>query len=602
MCFAASRTLSRTSWRRRRGCSCSVRRWRAGATAVSAVLVGPWLVRYTAIVGFAIVTAPVHGIFVSLGDIVVAAFTDFLQWPDVWETIKSAAKELINPWPSVQQEVQGIAETIEQAGGSVWELEFSQAWRLLNDVWGRMNSIFAVLSAWIGLVVAGASTIIGSVVPGAGTAAGFAFGMSVNGLLGIAVLGSVGLQLASRIVEAIVGLARENPEPEDAQDQYDTIAESAFTVGAILGMSAIGAAAAKIAQKLVGAINRFVPAARRRRRRKEKSRRRRDCPTKFRKCFLAGTLVKTRKGLIPIEQIEADTDVLSRDIQSGRWIYAPVVEAFRNDYDRDVITLELSGQDGSLMDRIECTGNHPFWVAAGAGLYDRPLTIGLEPLVPGGAVSGRWVQARDLKEGDTLTSEERGPIAVDSVTVRIDQVPIFNLHIASVHTYTVGTLCVLVHNMSEPDPCAPGRIPFGSQRGASGLRSRADDLSNVARRAEQDTVAVIRGRNRVTGEERVFIAKQGNQQAMPRRWQGKLQAGEEWVPGVDRNFHAEENILRNPNLKDWDFIEGGTSRNVCSPNDRCGRAIQDAGMQLGGPEFGGRQGTTSRVFWRQEGS
>jgi len=89
---------------------------------------------------------------------------------------------------------------------------------------------------------------------------------------------------------------------------------------------------------------------------------------------------------------------------------------------------------------------------------------------------------------------------------------------------------------------------------------------------------------------------------MPVRWQGKLQTGEEWVPGVDPSFHAEENILRNPNLKDWDFIEGGTSRPVCARDEKCGQAIQNSGMQLGGPPFKGRhrQGTDSNMFWRWE--
>jgi hypothetical protein len=131
--------------------------------------------------------------------------------------------------------------------------------------------------------------------------------------------------------------------------------------------------------------------------------------------------------------------------------------------------------------------------------------------------------------------------------------------------------------------------------------NRAEQLYNTAPKAKIDTIVAIRGKNRITGEEKIFISKQGEQQKMPARWKGKLQAGEEWVEGVKgRNYHAEENILRNPKLKDWDFIEGGVSTNVCRPNAKCGEAITDKGMQLGGPDFKGKQGsTTKRQFWRE---
>jgi hypothetical protein len=83
---------------------------------------------------------------------------------------------------------------------------------------------------------------------------------------------------------------------------------------------------------------------------------------------------------------------------------------------------------------------------------------------------------------------------------------------------------------------------------------------------------------------------------VPGNW--TLNQGEQWVAGTSRTAHAEENILNNAALRDWDFIEGGVSRNVCS-TERCGAAVTAAGMELGGPPFAGRQGTTSRMFWRR---
>ncbi|MGZ5029303.1 MAG: Hint domain-containing protein [Methylobacter sp.] len=77
-------------------------------------------------------------------------------------------------------------------------------------------------------------------------------------------------------------------------------------------------------------------------------------------CFAAGTLVQTKEGLKPIEQIKADDWVLSKPENGhGEQAYKRVVRTVQFE-DKSVIRVRygaVSGR-GSLI----VTGNHPFWV------------------------------------------------------------------------------------------------------------------------------------------------------------------------------------------------------------------------------------------------
>lgn len=72
--------------------------------------------------------------------------------------------------------------------------------------------------------------------------------------------------------------------------------------------------------------------------------------------FVAGTLVHTYKGLIPIEQIKVGDWVLSRhESGMGSTEYKQVINTFKSDVKRPVMSpLRLSN--------ILCTEEHPFWV------------------------------------------------------------------------------------------------------------------------------------------------------------------------------------------------------------------------------------------------
>ncbi|OEY92780.1 hypothetical protein BJD20_05370 [Acinetobacter proteolyticus] len=72
--------------------------------------------------------------------------------------------------------------------------------------------------------------------------------------------------------------------------------------------------------------------------------------------FVAGTLVHTEKGLVPIQEIKVGDRVLSRHVSSkGPTEYKQVIKAFKQDVKHPVMSpLKLSN--------ILCTEEHPFWV------------------------------------------------------------------------------------------------------------------------------------------------------------------------------------------------------------------------------------------------
>lgn len=94
-------------------------------------------------------------------------------------------------------------------------------------------------------------------------------------------------------------------------------------------------------------------------------------------CFVAGTLVHTREGLRPIEQIKAGDYVLSRPEDGGDNVYKRVITTIESDAQE---TWYLSWEDPQLLKELKgglsreefldaygngfvvTTPNHPFWV------------------------------------------------------------------------------------------------------------------------------------------------------------------------------------------------------------------------------------------------
>ena len=157
-------------------------------------------------------------------------------------------------------------------------------------------------------------------------------------------------------------------------------------------------------------------------------------------CFAAGTLVATEHGLRPIEEINSGDTVYAYDHEARKWILANVIEPLTHTYSGDVITIVVGG------DKIKATGNHPFWVASGDHLDTRPVAKDVPIHEQGTTNNGRWVEARDLRVGDTLLRNNEDTVNVDNIYLIKENMSVHNLEISMMHNYSVGSIGVLVHN------------------------------------------------------------------------------------------------------------------------------------------------------------
>ena len=118
--------------------------------------------------------------------------------------------------------------------------------------------------------------------------------------------------------------------------------------------------------------------------------------------FVAGTLVHTDKGLVPIEQIKVGDMVLSKpENGEGEIAYKPVVNTFEFE-DKEVWLAEFTSRDcypdekfnsGKIprcVDFVVGTHNHPFWVVGEINHYeDMELILYPKPY---------WARLDQLKE------------------------------------------------------------------------------------------------------------------------------------------------------------------------------------------------------------
>ena len=135
-------------------------------------------------------------------------------------------------------------------------------------------------------------------------------------------------------------------------------------------------------------------------------------------CFVAGTLVKTECGNVPIEIIEAGDMVWARDNETGEIALKEVVETYINETS-ELIYVYVNDTV------IITTPTHPFY---------SPLT--------------GWTTAANLQSGDVLVLLNGDYVLVQKVQHEILEVPIvvYNFQVEEYHTYYVADIGVLVHN------------------------------------------------------------------------------------------------------------------------------------------------------------
>jgi hypothetical protein len=133
-------------------------------------------------------------------------------------------------------------------------------------------------------------------------------------------------------------------------------------------------------------------------------------------CFAKGTPVRTLQGLKPIETLKVGDQVLSENTTSGALCYQSIVTVLHNP-PSPTVRIKLEAEE------IVATPIHRFW-----------------------CVGKGWVLARDLKPGDPV--RVLGGLArVVAVTDDVVQ-PVFNLEVASGHSFFVGNQGALVHDNS----------------------------------------------------------------------------------------------------------------------------------------------------------
>ena len=141
--------------------------------------------------------------------------------------------------------------------------------------------------------------------------------------------------------------------------------------------------------------------------------------TLFMKCFTGDTLVATKEGDKPIEEIAVGDYVWAEDTVTGEQVLKKVLKVYVKETDHLIHIGTSTGED------IETTENHPFYTEERG-----------------------WVAASELEEGETLHTED-GDIV--TVTYNHDEwlkapIKVYNLEVEGLHTYYVTVDRVLVHN------------------------------------------------------------------------------------------------------------------------------------------------------------
>ena len=171
-------------------------------------------------------------------------------------------------------------------------------------------------------------------------------------------------------------------------------------------------------------------------------------------CFPAGTLVATDVGPKPIETIQAGEKVWARDVAGDTWILCLVSKTFSMFHYGDFASIEVAGET------IASTGNHPFWVVEGDELETRRKPAHVASREADTMLVGRWVDARDLCQGDVLLRRSGELSNVQSVESRTGSLVVFNLRVSDLHTYCVGKNEILVHNRN-PTEVTGGQSELG---------------------------------------------------------------------------------------------------------------------------------------------
>jgi len=213
-------------------------------------------------------------------------------------------------------------------------------------------------------------------------------------------------------------------------------------------------------------------------------------------CFIAGTLVHTREGLKPIEQIKVGDYVLSKPENGGEQTYKRVTQTFRHE-NREVWRVQIHSAKEFAAARAEkrawalsdcsyliCTPNHLFWVKDKGWMSLKDLLFRerfefeelefssgelavLTDIFPlhrtyvegvahyhyfGAHEAGETIDLRNGQSGE-FDFGTKPPISKGYLGDREDgyeffRTTVYNLEVEDNHSYYVGTRGIWVHHMN----------------------------------------------------------------------------------------------------------------------------------------------------------
>jgi hypothetical protein len=187
-------------------------------------------------------------------------------------------------------------------------------------------------------------------------------------------------------------------------------------------------------------------------------------------CFIAGTMVWTDNGLVPIDQLKVGDSVLSQPESTGEKAYRKVVRTMSY-HDKEVYCVRYNRlDDDSVIHTVYATGNHPFWVEGIGWTAATLLESGQELQLQDGAKAAvlevvpvyktdrpgvgwepYYIHSNEGCEADfsngwkIVGNDKRMPsdaFAGDPF-LRVD---VYNIEVEGFHTYYIGETGVWVHN------------------------------------------------------------------------------------------------------------------------------------------------------------
>lgn len=139
-----------------------------------------------------------------------------------------------------------------------------------------------------------------------------------------------------------------------------------------------------------------------------------------RRCFVAGTLVSTLYGYVPIEQLRVGDTVLSYNEKLQKNEYSQVLQIMIHDTIELFYTLHIEDEI------ITSTGTHPFYIIRNG--------------------YGDWIEVQDVNVNDLVMFADGTLHKIIDIDIDIKATRVYNLEVSGNHNYYVGTNQILVHN------------------------------------------------------------------------------------------------------------------------------------------------------------